>query len=165
MRVLVSGPSGAGKTFLTKKFREKGQNAFDSDQIDGLSSWYDFEGKKVTEPEEIKKNFLETHQFLWDREFLTTFLADKPNIYVFGMSGNAFEMLDVFDIVYFLQVPPEILRERVQHESRENKMGKTEEQREAVVSWAKHIEEKAKKLGVLFIDGTLSAEEIFKKIT
>src|SRR6478752_8667664 len=103
MKVLITGPSGAGKTFLTQEFNRHGLQAYDSDQIHGLDSWYDSAGSKVTMPEGAGKEFLDTHQFLWDREFLTSYLEQNPNVFILGMSGNVFDMLDLFDKVYFLQ--------------------------------------------------------------
>lgn len=165
MKVLITGSSGAGKTFLTYEFKKLGLHTEDSDQIHGLDSWYDGQGNKVSAPDDAGKEFLDNHSFLWDREFLKNYLERNPDIYIFGMSGNAFEMRDLFDKVYFLQVPPEILEERVQHESRENPMGKTQEQRIEVLKWAKEIEDEAKCLGIEFIDGTLSPIQIAERIT
>ncbi|OGE29724.1 hypothetical protein A2772_03075 [Candidatus Daviesbacteria bacterium RIFCSPHIGHO2_01_FULL_38_8b] len=73
-------------------------------------------------------------------------------------------MLDLFDKTYFLKVNPEIQKERLTHESRENPMGKTDYQRGNAVRWRKELEQKAKTLGIEFIDATLTPEEIFKLI-
>lgn len=161
MKILVTGPSGSGKTYLNEKFKQMGINAFDSDLIQNLDSWY-YREEKVPTPENIDKQFLDNHSFLWDRKVLEEFLKSQADVIIFGMSGNAFEMIDLFDKVYFLKVPPEVLEQRVQHETRENPMGKTAEQREAVVGWAKEIENEAKKLDLEFIDGTLPSIELFK---
>lgn len=161
MQILITGPSGAGKTYLAQKFKKMGFNVYDSDLIPDLDSWY-YKKKKVSAPEIIDKEFLDTHSFLWDRKVLEEFLQHHSDVIIFGMSGNAFEMRDIFDKVYFLKVPPEIINERVQHESRKNPMGKTEEQRTTVLEWGAKIEKEAEELGIEFIDGILPPEEIFK---
>ena len=164
MKILVIGPSGSGKTYISSKLRESGINAIDADLINCLSDWYDGAGNKVEYPIDADENFFGNHSFLWDRKFLKNYLDKNSDIYLFGSSGNMFEMLDLFDKTYFLKAGPLLLKERLTHESRENPMGMTEYQRENAAKWAIEIEKKAKDLGIEFIDATLSPEEIFKLI-
>ncbi len=165
MKVLIMDPSGAGKTYLSKELKNLGINAVDADSIEALHSWYDGKGNKVSFPENAGREFLDNHSFLWNREFLKNYLKENPDVYLFGMSGNAFDMLDLFDKVYFLKVPPVVIDERLQHESRENPMGKTEYQRKIAVEWAMEIEKKAKEKGIAFLDATLSPEKIHQILT
>ena len=164
MKVLILGPSGSGKTYISSKLRKQGINAVDTDKINGLSSYYDGAGNKVAYKENADEEFLNNHSFLWDRKFMEDYLSKNPDIYLFGVSGNIFDMLDLFDKVYFLKVDPEIQKERLIHQSRENPMGQTDYQRENAVRWGQQLEQKAKTLGIEFIDATLSPEEIFKRI-
>ena len=164
MKVLVFGPSGSGKTYVSSELRKLGVNAIDADAIKELSSWYDGAGNKITYPENADQIFLDNHSFLWNREFLKDYLNKNPNIYLFGASGNIFYMLDLFDKVYFLKIDPEIQKERLTYESRENPMGNTEYQRENAVIWGQELEEKARKLNIPFIKATLSPKEIIEII-
>lgn len=164
MKILIFGPSGSGKTYVSAKLREIDVNAVDADLIEGLSSWYDGQRNKVKYPEDADQDFLDNHEFLWDKDFLKDYLNKNPDIYLFGLSGNIFDMLDLFDKVYFLKVDHELLKDRLIHESRENPMGKTEYQRRAVINYAKMLEEKSKELGIEFIDATLTPEEIYKQL-
>lgn len=164
MKILVIGPSGSGKTYVSSKLKELGINAVDADLIDGLSDWYDGNGNKVEYPRSADQKFLDNYSFLWDKEFLKNYLEKKPDIYLFGSSGNMFEMLDLFDKTYFLKADSLLLKTRLTHESRENPMGITEYQRENAVKWGLEIEKKAKGLGIKFIDATLSPKEIFDLI-
>ena len=164
MKVLVFGPSGSGKTHISSELRKLGINAVDSDSIRDLSDWHDGQGKPVEYPLDADKEFLNNHSFLWDRKFLEDFLNKNPNIYIFGASGNIFDMLDLFDKVYFLKVDSDLQKERLIHQSRENPMGKTEYQRENAVRWGQELEKKAKDLEIEFIDANLSPQEIFKLI-
>ena len=164
MKVLILGPSGSGKTYISSKLRKQGINAVDTDKINGLSSYYDGAGNKVAYKEDADEEFLNNHSFLWDRNFLKDYLSKNPDVYMFGVSGNIFDMLDLFDKVYFLKVNPEIQKERLTHESRENPMGSTDYQRENALRWGKGLEQKAKTLGIKFIDATLSLKEILYEI-
>jgi thymidylate kinase len=85
-------------------------------------------------------------------------------MYLFGMSGNVFNMVDLFDKVYFLKTSLEILVQRLRHENRENPMGKTDYQLQNALNWARKIEEKAKNLGIEMIDANQTPEQIFNQI-
>ena len=164
MKVLIFSPSGSGKTYLSSELKKLGINAIDADSINGLSSWYDGAGNKVKYPEDADEEFFNNHSFLWDRIFLEDYLSKNPDVYIFGASGNIFDMLDLFDKVYFLKVEPDLQKERLLHQSRENPMGNTEYQRENAVRWGQQLEQKAKNLGIEFIDATLSPQETFELI-
>lgn len=164
-RVLIIGPSGAGKTYVSAALHKQGINAVDSDLIEGLSDWYDGDGNKVKISDGADKKFLDNHQFLWDQKVLKEFLKSEQEIYLFGMSGNAFEMLELFDKVYFLKAAPDLLRKRLRHESRENPMGKTDYQLQNVLEYAQEISETARQLGIKMIDANQTPEEIFKQIS
>lgn len=164
-RVLIIGPSGSGKTYASAKLREKGINAVDADLIPDLSNWYDKDDRRVEFPSDAGKEFLDNHTFLWSREVLEKFLKNRNEIYLFGLSGNVFDMFDLFDKIYFLKVAPEVLAERLQHESRENPMGKTAYQMQNALNYAKEIEETARKLGIKMIDANKTPKEIFKEMS
>lgn len=164
MKVLIIGPSGSGKTYLASELKKLGLNSVDADLIKGLHSWYDAQGNKVVFPKDAGKEFLDTHSFLWDRNCLIIYLKGNPNIYLLGASGNVLETIDLFDKVYYLDVPAKVIDERLQHESRENPMGKTEYQRQNAIKWAEELKKKSRELGLEFIDGTKSAEEIYNQI-
>ncbi|QQR78141.1 MAG: AAA family ATPase [Candidatus Moraniibacteriota bacterium] len=163
-KILVLGPSGSGKTYISAALREKGINALDGDLIENLSDWFDGTGNKVGCPPDANKEFLDTHEFLWDREVLKDFLKQQDSVYLFGMSGNAFDMVDLFDKTYFLKATPEILANRLRHESRENPMGKTDYQLQNALDWAKEIEQEASSRGIATLDANKSPEEIFDEI-
>lgn len=107
---------------------------------------------------------MDSHEFLWNREFLKKFLEDQIEIYLFGMSGNAFDMRDLFDKVYFLKTSPEILTERLRHENRKNPMGKTDYQLQNALNWAKKIQETAEKLRIEMIDANQLPDQILNQI-
>lgn len=163
-RILITGSSGSGKTYLAKELAKRGMYAVDADTVEDLHGWFDGKGNKVKYPEVADEEFLDNHQFLWDKNYLKKYLEDKDEIFLFGLSGNIFEMRDLFDEVYFLDVPDEVILERITKEDRKNPMGKTEYQQKIVIDYAHKIKKKAEKLGIKMIDGTKSAKEIGRLI-
>lgn len=164
MKVLILGPSGSGKTYLSKEFRKMGLNAVDADDLKGLHGWYNWKKEKVEFPRDAGAEFLDNHEFLWDRKFLENFLNQNPDLYLFGAAGNITEISDLFDKLYTLRVPDKILIERLDHTSRTNPMGKTDYQKQEVLKWNKENREEAERIGAEFVDGTLTAKEIYEKI-
>lgn len=133
--------------------------------MEGLSAWFDGQGNEVEYPIDAGEQFLNSHSLLWNKEFLRKMLGGEKETYLFGASGNIFDVLDLFDRVYFLKLDPSIQKERLQHETRENPMGSTEYQRENAVAWALELEDLARQLNIPFIDATLTPKEIFNQIS
>lgn len=164
MKILILGSSGSGKTYLSNKFIELGEKAVDADEIDGLHGWYDWQKRRAKFPKDASKEFLDNHEFLWDRNLLQEYLRKNPDIYFFGMSGNVFKMLDLFDKVYYLSVPDSVILERLDYSTRANPMGKTDFQKKAVLDWEKELRKRVEKFNIPKIDGTLSAGEILHQL-
>lgn len=70
MKVLIFGPSGAGKTYLSQELKKLGINSVDADSVQELHSWYNGSGAKVEYPENANAEFLDNHSFLWDKDYL-----------------------------------------------------------------------------------------------
>jgi hypothetical protein len=163
MKVLIFGASGSGKTFISHALNNLGINAFDADEIEGLSAWYDKKGNKIQFPENAAEALQNHYSFLWSRKFLRDFLKQFTDIYLFGGSGNVTSMFDLFDKVYFLRIEPNLQIERLLHSSRENPGMDTNEN--GVVIWGDWLEKQAINLGVPIIDASLSPGQIFHIIS
>jgi len=165
-KVLIIGPSGSGKSYVSATLRKKGiKKAVDADLVEGLADYFDASGRWVEYPLDADKEFFDNHQFLWNRKFLEKFLQKQDEIYLFGLAGNIFDLIGLFEEAFFLKAKPEILAENLRHESRDNPMGKTYYQIRNALKYAEEIEENAKKLGIEMIDAHQSPEEIFLKIS
>ena len=164
-KILIIGPSGSGKTHISSELKKRGFNAVDPDLIPGLSGWFDKDGKEVEYPEDADKEFLDNHEFLWNKKFLESYLERQEEIYLFGLSGNVFDVVDLFEKAYFLKVEPQALVKNLRHETRNNPMGKTDYQLENALKYAKEIEQKAKELNITIITASgKSPDEIFTEI-
>lgn len=163
-RVLITGPSGSGKTSLSARIRERGLNGVDADSVPGLCGWFDESGLPATFPECAEKEFLDHHRFLWQRESLLNFLESSEDVFFCGISRNAFEMIDLFDTVFFLKVSSEVLVSRLQSPTRTNPMGTSPFQREYILFWAAKFEAIARELRVSFIDASRPLDEIVEVV-
>lgn len=163
-KILVIGPPGSGKSFISKKLRELGHNVVDADTVKGLSKWVDAEGNRVEFPENADKEWIRSHRFVWDRGFLKSYLKEESPEYLFGVSDNVLDMIDLFDNAYILDVSPDLIRERMKDGDRLNPMGKTSQQVSEIIAQMQALLENARSLGLKFIDSSLSLEEILEEI-
>jgi len=163
MKVLVFGPSGAGKTYVSHALHQLGYNAFDADEVEGLSAWYDPSGRKVAPPKTAEEAFQNHYSFLWSRKFLKGFLQQYEDVFLFGGSGNTANLFDLFDKVFFLKVDPALQKERLLHASRKNPQ--MDIRLDEVVVWGAWLEEMAAKRNIPFIDASLTPVQILDAIT
>ncbi len=162
--ILIIGISGSGKTYIVQKLKNKYPSIYDSDEIQGLSDWFDWDKKPVEFPKNTDKKWLKEHEFLWDREVLQKFIEENEPVIIFGLSGNCFTMLDLFDGFYYLDIKPSEVKKRLRSKDRLNPMGKTKEQADLVIKYMKSIRRKATGLKIPFIDANQSPEQIMNQI-
>jgi hypothetical protein len=163
MKVLIFGPSASGKTYVAHALQKLGINAFDAENIKGLSAWYNQEGKKVSEPTTVDEAAEKRLAFLWSRRSLARFLDQYTEVYVFGGSGNIARVFDLFDKVYFLKVDPELQKARLLSPERSTPHLDKNEQGEPII-WGSWFEELAMQQNISFVDASLTPEEILEAI-
>lgn len=165
-RILIMGPPGSGKTYVSSKLQEKGiAQAVDADLIPDLGTWVDKKGKKVQFNRNADSKWLNEHKFIWDRKVLEKYLTDKKDdVYIFGISENIYDLLDLFDIKFYLKATPKLILQRFSQPGRKNPMGRKPEQLQRIMKSILYYTRKAKKFGFVFIDASKSPEEIYKEI-
>jgi hypothetical protein len=163
MKALLFGPSGSGKTYISRALRCQGINAFDDGDIKGLSSWYDKHGQKIAGPQTAGEALDNQYSFLWSKRFLAKFLQPFKEVYIFGGSGNIFDMLDLFDQVYFLKINPLVQKQRILKASDRNRQMDINE--EGVMIWGEWLEQEARKRHIPFIDAELDPTQIYSVIS
>ena len=161
MKVLVIGPSGSGKTYVSHALHGMGINAFDDGDIEGLSAWYK-DGKQAPAPATADEALNNNYAFLWSKKNLAGFLSRFTDVYIFGGSGNVFDVFYLFDKVYFLKIHTGTQRRRLQNAPDRNP-GMDFKQNELIV-WGQWFEAEALKNKIPFIDGALAPLEIYSAI-
>lgn len=167
MKVLITGPSGAGKTHLCEYFNEHGLLSVDADLVESLGEWYDHEGLRVQFPRGGADEFMDNHEFLWDREILEQLLAKHEDIFLFGSSGNVFEFTAYFDKAVYLDLPLDVMEQRLASKARRNPngMGETEAQRKIIVEYVRdHFKPEAEQHGLILINANRSESKIMDDI-
>ena len=171
MSTIIMGPPGSGKTYLTEFFTKAGYSAFDTEQITGLAMWVDGSGTPTSFPKDAGEDitrFTSTHRYVWDEHILYEFLSHHTDAYLFGVSSNAFELLEYFDRMYYLDLDDATLIARLQSPERKNPdhFGETPEQIAAILDYANHtLKPKALTYKLRFVDARLSPDYILQYIT
>ena len=172
-RVLVTGPSGAGKTTLAEYFRKRGADAVDADTAD-IGVWLDSVGNKVQPPHDIGERagqwaFMMGLRWNWDVSRLKALLEGTSEIYLFGGAYNVYNVIGLFDRRYYLDADAKLLAERLKSRAAEGKSrhgwGETEEQRSVILSELDEDRKNAAKAGLEFIDAHLPLDQIFEIVT
>ena len=83
-KILITGMPYSGKSYISAFLKKKGENVVDADSVKGLGKWFDKSGNIVDFPADATKEWLDSHNFLWDENFLRSWLAKqkstvKPN--------------------------------------------------------------------------------------
>ena len=164
-KILISGMPYSGKSYVSAFLKKKGEHVVDADNIRGLGQWFDKNGNKVNFPRDANSEWLKAHKFLWNKNFLRAWLDEqKSTIYLFGLATNVFDVIELFDRAYYLNMSPELLKERFSNNKRTNPMGNTKEQQEAILRALSSFAQKAKEKGLIFVQADQSPEDIYKKV-
>jgi len=165
-KILITGMPYSGKSYVSAFLKKYGKNVVDADNIKGLGKWFDKNGNIIVFPKDSTREWLDTHNFLWDKKFLLSWIEkQKSTIYLFGLAANVFEVIDLFDKAYYLNMSPQILKKRFIENERINTMGETEEQQLAILNDLDGFTQKSKEKGLIFVQANKTPKEIFKIVT
>ena len=133
-RILVTGPSGVGKSTLCRYFREHGVNAVDGDDT-RLGGAVDLQGRPLRHITKDQWRRIEDWRFYWEEGRLKRFLKKNPNVVLFGASDNLFDLdlIHLFDRRIYLDASWSLVWARLNHPARDNNWGLEPAQR----SWVR----------------------------
>jgi len=96
-KIFITGMPYSGKTYVAAFLKKQGENVIDADSIKGLGKWFDRNKNEVVFPNNANKEWLGTHHFLLDKNFLRSWLnKQKSTIYLFGLAANVFDIINHF---------------------------------------------------------------------
>lgn len=162
--ILITGHAGSGKSFLQTYLKTIGVPAYDMDTLPQIAQWVDKAGKTAVFSTDADESWFKNHRYAWNREEIKVFLQSHEPCVLLGLSDDdAVDFKDLFDVIAYLKVPAAILGRRLA--SRENFHGKTQEQRERVLTALSDFDAKAEQNEYVMLDATKSPEEIWKNLT
>jgi dephospho-CoA kinase len=161
--ILVVGMAGTGKTYLSNFLTNQGVNAFDGDEVEGLSGWEDVHGSKII-PKDLTPRSLDGLEWNWDSDVIRKLKTENNGLVLFGVSSNWHKLLNLFDKVFFLYIDSSTTRERLMSSDRDNDYGKDSEQVEKIIKYIEGFKRFAIEHGAIELDASRSPEEIFENI-
>ena len=94
---------------------------------------------------------------------MARFISRFDDIYVFGGSGNVWSVFDLFDKVYFLQIDPQLQKQRLMSPGRPTPL--MDMHNEGLIIWGSWFEQMAKEKNIPFVNANQTPEQIFQIIS
>jgi broad-specificity NMP kinase len=166
---LLTGSAGTGKTTICQKLREKGYEAYDTDN-DGLSKWQNIETGYIHPKSSVKDvertpEFLKVHAWNIPRQDIEE-LHDKSTekiIFLCGVLDNLTDVRDLFDGVFALFVDDETLKHRLDTRT-SGDWGKQEHELEHTLENHHIVYDRYRELGAKVIDATKPIDLVVEDI-
>jgi thymidylate kinase len=155
--LFITGISGTGKSAVRAELRERGYEAYGTDE-DGFAHWVNKESGAVALNDEAE---FRSPEFLADNEWrvdpkLVRQLADRAMnqlIFLCGAVNNEEEVWNLFGGVILLSVDEATVRHRVATRTT-NDFGKSAHELELVLGWQKCFDEDHECDGAMVVDAT-----------
>lgn len=166
-KILIIGPSRAGKSYYASAFKEMGLPAVDAESETDLIGWYnDATGELVKTNQQIfTEEWFDTHHFLMDGLSLKHYLSQHDNIILFAHAWNIMDLTAFFDHVFFMHVQPEELERRFTIQRPDRKKVITAAEIEFFRQKHKERAEQATRYKIPFIDASQSPENVYGQIS
>lgn len=165
---LITGPSGAGKTAVAAQLTAAGHAAIDTDSQQGISFFVNQNGKPVPYPQGADASWWDTHHYVWELDRLKKLLdATNPTdglVFVAGNAGNISKGWDIFDGVFYLDIPKDIMLKRLVGIDRESSFGRRLDEQDQLIRWVDKFKADMLELGAITIDASLPLEKVTANI-
>ena len=148
---LVTGPTGAGKSSVARRLRQRGHHAISLDSDPLLCAWTGADGHAVLRPAEPDMAWLAVHRWTWDRDRLDHIIAEAARrrvdvLWLCGYAANALQVVERFDLTLLLDIDRDTMIRRLRGRPTGNDFGGTEETlsaastyyREFIGAWRRH---------------------------
>ncbi len=163
-RVLITGISGSGKTYLARYFRRRSLNAYDGDAVHGLAKWVNGKGRAVSYPKDASQEWLSRNYWVWSERRLRALLNCRRDVFVFGIPHNLYDIVTLFNEAYYLKASRALIHKRLASRGRDNDFGKAPHQMRMILAWKNYADRQARMAGLRFIDASLPPSRIMRAL-
>jgi energy-coupling factor transporter ATP-binding protein EcfA2 len=165
---LITGPSGSGKSALAAHFEAAGHASIDTDSQQGISFFVNQNGKPVPYPQDANASWWDTHHYVWEIDRLKKLLdATNPTdgiVFVAGNAGNINKAWDIFEGVFYLDLPKDLMTTRMAAAGREASFGRRLEEQDQLHRWVEGFKHQMSGLGAITIDATKPLDKVAASI-
>ena len=165
----VTGSSGAGKSQITIALRERGYEAYDTDD-DALARWQNKSTSYIHPKSSVKAEmrtpeFLAEHDWNVPREYIGKLAENARNkpVFVLGVANNYDALRDLFAHTFALHIDDETMTYRLQTRTNNN-WGKQPHELQQSLEAHQGTEERWNRLGYTIIDATQPVDNIVAEI-
>lgn len=163
--IYITGISGTGKTAISKELEKRGFYTISIDEVPNLCIWRHKETKeKVTSEVELNKEFIDTHDWVCDVEYLQRLIGQGTGpVFILGLASNQKDFIHIFNKVLLLQCTPETFISRIENRT-DNDFGKDKTAQEVILSWYKNFENNILEKGAVSINVEKPLNEVVDEI-
>lgn len=165
--IYVTGPSGSGKSTACKELRERGFQAYDTD--DHTNDWFNkatgFRTEYPSSVEGANEEWLSQHDFIMSEDKIKTLASHshQQNIFVCGLATNDIDLFQHFDMIICLVISKELMEERVSMRQN-NTWGHQPHQLAIMKQWYSPTIARYMKAGAEMIDASLPKDKVVDEI-
>ena len=166
---LVTGPTGAGKSSVARRLRQRGHHAVSLDSAPQLCAWTDAAGRPVVRPAEPDRAWLARHRWTWDANRLDEIIDEAARgrtdvLWLCGYAANALPLVDRFDRVFLLTISRDTMVRRLRARADGNDFGRTEETLSAASTYYREFMEAWRQQGMVRIDASRSLDQVVEDL-
>lgn len=165
---LITGPSGAGKTSLADFLDTKGHTTIDADSTPGICYFINKAGKPVPYPPAADVTWWTNHNYVWEldrlKKYIRTFDSTNEPIFLCGNAGNIDKAWNMFETVFYLDIPVDVALDRITHGTRDHNFAQRVEEQDQLLRWIEPFKKEMLDLGAVTIDATRPLEKVAAEI-
>ena len=165
-KILIIGPSRAGKSYLANAWKQQGLPAIDAEEDTDLIAWReDATGQRVTnKPATPTKEWFSQNHFLIDPAELNDRLQTYEEVLFLAHCWNIMECINHFDAAFLLYVPDDELARRMTVQRPGHRWTGSPAEVEFMTARHRERQAQARQRGIPFLDAIQPPDAVLSQI-